>query len=88
MIGENEILTARNDEHDQIMAKRVQTGGSPHVKAGTGRIHRNSDGSSLAKEAVFGHPDVVIRLIRKTRLVGRRVVTVAVSLLSSPPPLS
>ena len=83
MIGRNEMLTVRNDEYDQIMARHVQTGGSPHAKAGTGKIHRNSNRPSLA---LFGYPDVVIRLTRKTRLVGRRVVTVAVSL--SPPPWS
>jgi len=73
------------------MAKRVQMGDDPHVrgrgqktstKAETGRIHRNSDAPLSKKRAVFS--DVVIRLIHRMRLVGRRVVTAAVpSSLSS-----
>lgn len=85
MIRGDEILTVKNEGYDQIMTMHVQTGGSPHAKAVTGGIHRDSTGPSLAKKAGFGYPEVVIRLARKTRLVGRRVVTVAVSL---PRPLS
>jgi len=54
MIGRNEMLTVRNDEYDQMMVRHVQTGGSPHAKAGTARIHRNSYGLSLAKRPYLG----------------------------------
>ena len=81
----------RIDEYDQLMAKRVQTGGSPHIR-GTENKHESRckrDTSQFGctfvdKRTVFGCPDVVIRLAHKTRLVGRRVVTAVVS--SSPPP--
>jgi len=69
------------------MAKRVQMGDDPHVrgrgqKTSTKAETGSSDAPLSKKRAVFS--DVVIRLVHRMRLVGRRIVTAAVpSSLSS-----
>ena len=67
----------------QSVSKQVtvpmQGGKKTGTKADTKKINRNLDVPSSKKRAVLGYPDVVIRLTRKVKLVGRRVVTVAVS---------
>lgn len=81
----DEILEAGKDEYDQTK-QSASKWVAVLVKGGRKQVRKQIKQGYAAvqfcahrqKRVVVGYPDVVIRLARKTRRVGRRVVAVAV----------